>query len=89
MMKKQRPGVLLQLVCETSDRESLLDLIFRESSTFGVRYYPVERAVLSRSFESVDTKYGVIQMKVGYRNQKCMSASPEIDECIRWPIKAM
>ena len=82
MMKKQRPGVLLQLVCETSDRESLLDLIFRESSTFGVRYYPVERAVLSRSFESVDTKYGVIQMKVGYRNQKCMSASPEIDECI-------
>ena len=82
MMKKQRPGVLLQLLCKKSDRESLLDLIFSESSTFGVRFYPVERAVLSRSFDSVDTKYGVVQMKVGYRNQRCMSASPEIDDCI-------
>ena len=82
MMKKQRPGVLLQLVCETFDRESLLDIIFRESSTFGVRFYPVERAVLSRSFDSVDTKYGLVKMKVGYRNQRCMSASPEIDDCI-------
>ena len=82
MMKKQRPGVLLQVVCELDDRESLIDVIFRESSTFGVRFYPVERAVLSRSFESVETKYGVVQMKVGSRNQICMSASPEMDDCI-------
>ena len=35
-----------------------------------------------RSFDSVDTKYGVVQIKVGYRNERCMSASPEIDDCI-------
>lgn len=82
MMKKQRPGVLLQVVCASVDRESLLDVIFKESSTFGVRFYAVERAVLSRSFESVDTKFGVVQMKVGYRNQICMSATPEMEDCI-------
>jgi uncharacterized protein (DUF111 family) len=83
MMKKQRPGVLLQVVCAAVDRESLLNVIFKESSTFGVRFYAVDRAVLSRSFESVDTKYGLVQMKVGYRNQMCMSASPEMEDCIR------
>jgi uncharacterized protein (DUF111 family) len=81
-MKKQRPGVLLQVVCASVDRESLLDVIFKESSTFGVRFYAVERAVLSRSFESVDTKFGVVQMKVGYRDQICMSATPEMEDCI-------
>jgi uncharacterized protein (DUF111 family) len=65
------------------DRESILNVIFKESSTFGVRFYAVDRAVLSRSFESVDTKYGLVQMKVGYRNQMCMSASPEMEDCIR------
>tara|TARA_B100001559_G_C16094719_1_gene436495 strand:- start:199 stop:606 length:408 start_codon:yes stop_codon:yes gene_type:complete len=83
MMKKQRPGVLLQVLCESNNRKVLTDLIFKESTTFGVRYYRVDRDILKRSFEDADTMYGKIRMKVGYRNNELLSASPEMDDCIK------
>ena len=83
MMKKQRPGVLLQVLCESNNRKVLTDLIFKESTTFGVRYYRVDRDILKRSFEDVDTVYGKVRIKVGYRNNELSSASPEMDNCIK------
>ena len=83
MMKKQRPGVLLQVLCESNNRKVLTDLIFKESTTFGVRYYRVDRDILKRSFEDVDTVYGKVRIKVGYRNNELSSASPEMDDCIK------
>ena len=83
MMKKQRPGVLLQVLCESNNRKVLTDLIFKESTTFGVRYHRVDRDILKRSFEDVDTVYGKVRIKVGYRNNELSSASPEMDDCIK------
>ena len=83
MMKKQRPGVLLQVLCESNNRKVLTDLIFKESTTFGVRYYRVDRDILKRSFEDVDTVYGKVRIKVGYRNNELSSASPEMDDCVK------
>lgn len=83
MMKKQRPGVLLQVLCESNNRKVLTDLIFKESTTFGVRYYRIDRDILKRSFEDVDTVYGKVRIKVGYRNNELSSASPEMDDCIK------
>lgn len=83
MMKKQRPGVLLTVLCRTTDRESMLNLVFKESTTFGVREYLTKRTILERSFEIVQTPYGPVHVKVGRRNGTIVTASPEIEDCRR------
>ena len=80
-MKKQRPGVLLTVLCRSNDREKILNLIFQESTTFGVREHLAKRTVLERSFESVDTPFGPVRIKIGRRNAEIVTASPEIEDC--------
>jgi len=80
-MKKQRPGILLTVLCIPSDRDAMLDLIFRESTTFGIREYISRRTILERSFETVDTPFGRIRIKIGKREDQVVTASPEIEDC--------
>lgn len=82
-MKKQRPGVLLTVLAQPADRDALLDLIFRESTTFGVREFPVKRTMLARRFESVLTPFGEIRVKVGEWRGAAVVRSPEMEDCIR------
>ena len=82
-MKKQRQGVLLTVLCVPTDREIMLDLIFRESTTFGIRERLTKRTVLERSFETVDTPFGKVRIKVGKRNGEIITTSPEIEDCRR------
>ena len=81
MMKKQRSGILLSVLVKEDSRDKIIDIIFKESSTFGLRFYNVERNILDRSFEKMDTKYGKITMKIGRKNNVIISVSPEIEEC--------
>ncbi|MGD9873835.1 MAG: nickel pincer cofactor biosynthesis protein LarC [Kiritimatiellia bacterium] len=81
-MKKNRPGVLLTVICETSSAEKLQEIIFLESTTFGIRRYPVERAVLARRIEEVETVYGKIRVKIGTWQGRDITRSPEMDDCI-------
>jgi uncharacterized protein (TIGR00299 family) protein len=80
-MKKQRQGILLTVLCVPADRERMLDLIFRESTTFGIREHLSKRTVLERSFQTVDTSYGPVQIKIGKRNGVVVTASPEFEDC--------
>ncbi len=80
-MKKQRPGILLTVLCVPADREKTLDLIFRESTTFGVREYLTNRTVLDRSFQTVETPFGAVRIKIGRRKGETVTASPEIEDC--------
>ena len=80
-MKKQRQGILLTVLCLPADRETMLDLIFRESTTFGIREHLSKRTVLERSFQIVETPYGGVRMKIGKRNGAVVTASPEIEDC--------
>src|SRR5262249_33783757 len=59
-MKKNRPGVLLTLLCAPEDREKMAALIFRETTTLGIRYREEQRVVLSREHVTVETSYGPI-----------------------------
>jgi uncharacterized protein (TIGR00299 family) protein len=81
-MKKNRPGVLLTLLCIPSDRKRMCDLIFRETTTLGVRYRSEQREILTREFVTVETEYGPIRIKVS-RSQdgQVMNASPEFEDC--------
>jgi len=82
-MKKNRPGQLVTLLCEPSNRARLIDLIFRETTTIGVRSYEVQRQTLNRETISVDTPLGAIRMKVSRLNGGVLNAAPEYDDCQR------
>lgn len=81
-MKKNRPGVLLTLLCKPEDRERMCDLIFRETTTLGVRYRNEEREILMREFVTVETEYGPIRIKVGRtKDGSVANTSPEFEDC--------
>ena len=63
-MKKNRPGTLLRVIAEPKDRDALARTILSETSTIGVRYYPVSRIILKRKSEKLKTPYGTIRVKV-------------------------
>jgi len=82
-MKKQRPGQLLTVLCEPGCKDRLIDTIFRETTSFGIREYPVERTVLARRHETVQTPYGGVRVKIGAWRGDDVTHSPEHEDCVR------
>jgi len=82
-MKKQRPGVLLTVLCQPIDRESLLDLVFRGCTTFGVREHLTARTMLERRFAEVQTEYGPVKIKIGRWRGEDITFAPEMEDCLR------
>ncbi|HTM08260.1 MAG TPA: nickel pincer cofactor biosynthesis protein LarC [Verrucomicrobiae bacterium] len=82
-MKKNRPGTLLTVLAEPGLREKMTGLIFTETSTIGLRYYPVTRAVLKREVVRVKTKYGTVKVKVVEQPDGARRAAPEYDDVKR------
>ena len=80
-MKKNRPGVLLSILCRPDDRESLTQMAFAESTTLGLRSYQVQRRALDREIVSVETEYGPIDFKIARLNGHAITGSPEYDQC--------
>jgi uncharacterized protein (DUF111 family) len=64
-------------------RAQLTELILRETPTLGVRAHPVERTALERRFESVETPYGKVQVKIGALSGRDLNAAPEFDDCAK------
>jgi uncharacterized protein (DUF111 family) len=81
-MKKQRPGVLLSVLCHAAKKPALLDLIFRGSTTFGVREHAVQRTVLARRFEKAATPFGAVRIKIGAWQGQDVTHAPEMDDCL-------
>ena len=80
-MKKNRPGTLITVLAEASSRERLTEIIFRESTSIGVRYYHVERSCLERDFRKVRTAYGPVRIKVSRLNGRVVNVTPEYEDC--------
>ena len=80
-MKKNRPGVLLSVLCEEARIEPLSDLIFKETSAFGLRIERVERLKLTRSFETVRTEFGDVKVKLGMKDGQVVQVAPEFESC--------
>jgi len=87
-MKKGRPGFLVTVLSPLRKRESMLDVIFRESTTFGVREHVAQRTVLPRRFEIVRTPYGKVRLKIGSWRGKDVIAAPEYEDCRKLAKKA-
>jgi uncharacterized protein (TIGR00299 family) protein len=80
-MKKNRPGVLLSILCRENQREQLTEMIFAETTTLGVRSYAVERRALDRTMQMVETRYGPIDVKVARLNGHILTMMPEYEQC--------
>src|SRR5215470_5580303 len=79
-MKKNRPGTLLTVLCQPQDTQSLMSLIFAETTSFGARTYTAQRRVLPREFVTVRTQYGEVRMKVTRLNGRIRHAAPEFED---------
>lgn len=81
-MKKSRPGVILHCMCHSKDREKMLGLIFKHTSTIGIREYICRRYILDRKEDTVKTEYGDVRIKTssgyGVRKEK-----PEYEDLAR------
>lgn len=82
-MKKNRPATLVTLICPADKVETLAGVLFRETGTFGVRVREQKRLTLTRSWKTVTTEYGPIQVKIGNWHGEDVTASPEYDDCKR------
>jgi uncharacterized protein (TIGR00299 family) protein len=82
-MKKNRPGTLLSIVAPPAKRELLTGIVFRESTTIGVRYREMVREVLDRETVTVETPHGQVRIKLARRDGEVLNVSPEFDDCAR------
>lgn len=82
-MKKRRPGALLQAICGERLKSHIAKIILKETTSFGVRFYPVERRILERTIKPVKTKFGTIRMKLGFMDGGGIKAVPEYEDCAR------
>jgi pyridinium-3,5-bisthiocarboxylic acid mononucleotide nickel chelatase len=87
-MKKNRPGVLLTILCAEADADKFCEMILRETSAFGVRRHAAERRKLRREFTTVKTPFGEVTVKLGKLDGKIVQAAPEFESCKKAADKA-
>lgn len=80
-MKKNRPGVMLSVLCDEPAVTALADIIFSETSAFGLRMEKVHRLKLARRFETLRTVYGEVIVKLGLKGNRVLQISPEFESC--------
>ncbi len=82
-MKKNRPGILVQVMAYPQQRDELIDILFRESTTLGVRFRYSQRKVLQRSMDEIDSPWGKILTKKVSRPDGSFFLHPEYEACKR------
>ncbi len=80
-MKKNRPGTQIQVLVEYQKTEDMKEILFKETSTLGIRQTQVDRYSLSRNIKEVSTLYGMVRIKVAGEGTIYQKASPEFEDC--------
>ena len=82
-MKKQRPAVMLSVLCEEEKVEALAEILFAGTTAFGLRSDKVVRLKLARRTETVRTEFGEIDVKIGIKGDRIVQVAPEYESCRR------
>jgi uncharacterized protein (DUF111 family) len=82
-MKKGRPGVMLNVLVHSTRLEAMEDIIFAETTSFGLRYTSVACHRLERRFDEVHTPWGTVRVKTGYHGGRLVEYAPEYEDCRR------
>jgi pyridinium-3,5-bisthiocarboxylic acid mononucleotide nickel chelatase len=80
-MKKGRPGIMLSVLASPIKEAVLTEIIFRETSTLGIRRLQAEKMMLTRRHVTVETPYGPVRLKIGEAGGKILNAAPEYEDC--------
>jgi uncharacterized protein (TIGR00299 family) protein len=80
-MKKSRPGTLVSVLVPPASKNAIVDVLFRETTTIGVRFAEWQRECLAREIVPVATPYGEVRIKVARRDGVVMNGQPEFDDC--------
>jgi uncharacterized protein (TIGR00299 family) protein len=83
IMKKGRPAIVLNVICETELADSIKTIIFTETTSLGIRSFPFRKDTLARKLETVKTTFGEVRVKRSYYKDKEVSYKPEYDDCKR------
>ncbi|MBA4322247.1 MAG: TIGR00299 family protein, partial [Odoribacter sp.] len=81
IMKKGRPGILLNVILEKEVTETIKEILFTETTTLGIRSFPFSKDTLVRKFESIDTIWGKVNIKRSFYKEREVSCKPEYEEC--------
>jgi uncharacterized protein (TIGR00299 family) protein len=82
-MKKSRLGVLLTVICHPEHRQVCEAILFRETTTLGIRHTLQNRSILKRDIQTVETQYGLVRVKVGFSGKKITNVQPEYEDCAK------
>ena len=82
-MKKNRPATIVSVIAEPARKQTVAEILFRETSTAGIRYYPVRRMILKRASKTVKTKFGNVMVKIIEQPDGSRRAAPEYEDLKR------
>ena len=88
IMKKSRPGTLLGVLCSADKKYVLMDIIFKETTTIGMRFYDACRVTMTREMGHVRTRYGKVRVKVSSFGNGIQRKTPEYEDCRRLALDA-
>lgn len=80
-MKKNRPGTLVSITSNLKDHTPVIEVLLRESTTLGLRMYPVNRVKLTKEYQEVETPWGKVTIKLGKFNNQILNIKPEYSDC--------
>ena len=83
IMKKSRPAVKLSVLCTPDVENRVNDVLFRETSTIGIRKYSINKTMLERKVEQISTRFGEVRVKSAFYQGVCIKSKPEYDDCIK------
>jgi uncharacterized protein (TIGR00299 family) protein len=81
IMKKGRPAILLSVLTDKSKTDTILNTLFRETTSIGVRIQEVARKKLTREITEVETAYGTIKVKISKQGNEVLTITPEYEDC--------
>jgi uncharacterized protein (TIGR00299 family) protein len=87
-MKKNRPATLVSILCDEEKRENLIELLYTETSTLGVRVSKIERNCLEREVRTIETEHGAVDIKIAKYKEKTVNAKPEYDQMREIAVKS-
>jgi len=80
-MKKNRPGILVSVTSNLNDHRPIIEVLLQETTTLGLRMYPVERVKLIKEYQEVETPWGKVKIKLGKFNNSIYNIKPEYEDC--------
>lgn len=83
IMKKTRPATKISVLCRNDLVKIVETILLTETSTLGVRKYAVEKTMLQRSTQNVETRWGTVRVKLGYLDGKAIKSKPEYEDCLK------